>query len=164
MLLHSSIVAQLIKNPLALQFDSWVRKNLWRRDRLPTPVFLGSLVAQLVKNLPAMWETWVWSLGWEDPLEKGKATHSSILVQRMYSFRILAPRMSQPCLLNWWCKQSIGTAAPFHTPLILALDVSGTHQHAADSQSWNPSGPGTAVSPSEVFSLASHHILESGNV
>ena len=34
------------------------------------------LVAQLVKNLPAMWETWVLSLGWEDPLEKGKATHS----------------------------------------------------------------------------------------
>ena len=34
------------------------------------------LVAQLVKNLPAMWETWVRSLGWEDPLEKGKATHS----------------------------------------------------------------------------------------
>ena len=38
-----------------------------------------SLVAQLVENLPAMWETWVWSMGWEDPLEKGKATHSSIL-------------------------------------------------------------------------------------
>ena len=39
----------------------------------------ASLVAQLVKNLPAMWKTWVRSLGWEDPLEKGKATHSSIL-------------------------------------------------------------------------------------
>ena len=39
----------------------------------------ASLVAQLVKKLPAMWETWVRSLGWEDPLEKGKATHSSIL-------------------------------------------------------------------------------------
>ena len=39
----------------------------------------ASLVAQLVKNLPAMWETWVNSLGPEDPLEKGKATHSSIL-------------------------------------------------------------------------------------
>ena len=38
-----------------------------------------SLVAQLVKNLPVMWETWVQSLNWEDPLEKGKATHSSIL-------------------------------------------------------------------------------------
>ena len=37
----------------------------------------ASLVAQLVKNLPAMRETWVQSLGWEDPLEKRKATHSS---------------------------------------------------------------------------------------
>ena len=40
-------------------------------------------MAQLVKNPPAMWETWVWSLGWEDPLEKGKATHSSILAWRI---------------------------------------------------------------------------------
>ena len=39
----------------------------------------ASLVAQLVKNLPAMQETWVRSLAWEDPLEKGKATHSGIL-------------------------------------------------------------------------------------
>ena len=39
-------------------------------------------IAQLVKNLPAMRETWVQSLGWEDPLEKGKATHSSILAQK----------------------------------------------------------------------------------
>ena len=39
----------------------------------------ASLVAQLVKNPPAREETWVQSLGWEDPLEKGKATHSSIL-------------------------------------------------------------------------------------
>ena len=37
------------------------------------------LVAQLVKNMPAMWETWVWSLGWEYHLEKGKDIHSSIL-------------------------------------------------------------------------------------
>ena len=37
------------------------------------------LVAQLVKNLPAMWETWVRSLGWKDSLEKGKSIHSSIL-------------------------------------------------------------------------------------
>ena len=43
----------------------------------------ASLVAQTVKNRPAMWETWVQSLGWEDPLEKGKATHSSILAWRI---------------------------------------------------------------------------------
>ena len=44
---------------------------------------MGFLVAQLVKNPPAMRETWVQSLGWEDPLEKGKATHSSILAWRI---------------------------------------------------------------------------------
>ena len=55
----------------------------WRRDRLPTPVFLGFPVAQLVKNPPAVRETWVRSLGWEDPLEKGKATHSNSLAWRL---------------------------------------------------------------------------------
>ena len=39
----------------------------------------ASLVAQRLKRLPAMWDTWVRSLGWEDPLEKEMATHSSIL-------------------------------------------------------------------------------------
>ena len=45
--------------------------------------FRASLVAQMVKNPPAMWETWVPSLGWEDPLEKGMAVHSSILAWRI---------------------------------------------------------------------------------
>ena len=40
-------------------------------------------LAQLVKNLPSMWETWVRSLGWEDPLEMGRATQSSILAWRI---------------------------------------------------------------------------------
>ena len=43
----------------------------------------ASLVAQMVKNLPAMQETWIQSLGWEDPLEKGMATHSSVLAWRI---------------------------------------------------------------------------------
>ena len=43
----------------------------------------ASLVAQTVKNLPAMQQTWVWSLGWEDPLEGGMATHPSILAWRI---------------------------------------------------------------------------------
>ena len=41
------------------------------------------MVAQMVKNLPAMQETWVQSLGWEDPLEEGMATHSRILAWRI---------------------------------------------------------------------------------
>ena len=43
----------------------------------------ASLVAQTVKHLPAMWETWVQSLGWEDPLEKEMATHSSTLAWKI---------------------------------------------------------------------------------
>ena len=43
----------------------------------------ASLAAQLVKNVPAMREIWVWSLSWENPLEKGKVTHSSILAWRI---------------------------------------------------------------------------------
>ena len=43
----------------------------------------ASLVVQVVKNLPAMQDTWVQSVGWEDPLEKGMATHSSILAWRI---------------------------------------------------------------------------------
>ena len=45
----------------------------------------ASLVAELVKNLSKMWETWVQSLDWEDPLEKETATHSSILALRIQS-------------------------------------------------------------------------------
>ena len=49
----------------------------------PFQYSLASLVAQLVKNPPAMWEIWVQSLGWEDSLEKGTATYSSILAWRI---------------------------------------------------------------------------------
>ena len=82
------LIAQLIKNPPAVQDGvpslipgsgrstgegiSYTLQYAW-----------ASLVAQLVKNPPAVRETWVRSLGWEDPLEKEKATHSSILAWRI---------------------------------------------------------------------------------
>ena len=53
-----------------------------------------SLVAQRVKHLSTMWETWIQSLGWEDALEKRKATHSSILAWRI------------PWTESWGCKES----------------------------------------------------------
>ena len=53
------------------------------RIAYPLQYSWASLVAQLVKNPPAMPETWVQSLSWEDPLEKGKATHSSVLAWRI---------------------------------------------------------------------------------
>ena len=48
-------------------------RSTGERIGYPLQYSWASLVAQLVKNLPAMWETWVHSMGWEDPLEKGKA-------------------------------------------------------------------------------------------
>ena len=62
----------------------------------------GSLVAQLVQNLPAMWETWVQSLGWEDAPEKGKATHSSIFAWKI------------PMDRGTWGLQSIGSQRVRH--------------------------------------------------
>ena len=74
-------------------FSPWGCKELgrtewlnWTEDLLLMIIGVslwGSLVTQLVKNLPAMQENWVQSLGWEDPMEKGKATHSSILAWRI---------------------------------------------------------------------------------
>ena len=65
-------------------FTHW---HTWEASRLYTfnkhtdlkTSLLTSLVARMVKHLPTMWETWLWPLGWEDPLEKEMATHSSTL-------------------------------------------------------------------------------------
>ena len=62
---------------MIIQFD-----NILLRIFASMPI-RASLVAHLVKNLPAMWETCVPSLSWKDPLEKGLATHSSILAWRI---------------------------------------------------------------------------------
>ena len=66
-----SLIAQLVKNP-------------WRRDRLPTPVFLGFPCGSAGKESTCNAGDLGLVLGWEDPLEKGKATHSSILAWRIH--------------------------------------------------------------------------------
>ena len=65
------------------------------------PSTLTSLVAQTVKRLPTIWETWLWSLGWEDPLEKEMATHSSILAWKI-------PWMEEPARLQSMGSQRVG--------------------------------------------------------
>ena len=81
---NSSIGKESTFNAGWLGFNPWARKICWRRDKLPTPVFLGFLFSSGgIKNPPAMQVTWVLSLGWEDPLENEKATHSSILAWRI---------------------------------------------------------------------------------
>ena len=81
---RASLLAQMSKNMPAMQETS-VQLGIG----YPLQYSWASLVAQLVKNPPAMQETWVLSLGQEDPLEKGMATHSSILAWRI-------PRTEEP--------------------------------------------------------------------
>ena len=64
-------------------FDSWVRKIPWRRDRLPTSVFLGFPGGSAGTESAFNADTWIQSLGWEDLLEKGMATHYSMLAWRI---------------------------------------------------------------------------------
>ena len=80
---------------------------------LSCPVYGASLIAQLVKNPPAVQETWVWSMGWEDPLEKGNATHSSILAWST-PWTIYSP---------WGHKES-DTMSDFHFQIIADGDCS----------------------------------------
>ena len=74
--------------PRAQSHRSWLCLDAWKPDKGSPSLIVqrggswASLVAQMVKNLPAMRETWVQTLGWEDPLEKGMATQSSILAWR----------------------------------------------------------------------------------
>jgi len=80
----------------------------------PVQYSWASLVVQLVKNPPAIRETWVWSLGWEDTLEKGTATHSSIL-----AWRIL------------WTIQSVGLQRvrhDFYSQTYKRLHTKGNHK------------------------------------
>ena len=70
---HLGVVPKIFFSPILFEFFIF--------ELLLLP--MGFLVAQLVKNLPAIWEIWVQSLGWEDPLEEGMATHSSILAWRI---------------------------------------------------------------------------------
>ena len=81
-------------NQRAEWLKRWTANPLCSAPMGSNPILIGlqlprrslrwaSLVVQLVRNPPAKWEIWVWSLGWEDPLEEGMATHSSILAWRI---------------------------------------------------------------------------------
>ena len=79
----------------------------------------ASLVAQMVKNLPAMWETWVWSLGREDPLKKEKATHSSILAWRILAWTIQSMGVSK----SWTGLNDFSLLLIFLSPLPASLET-----------------------------------------
>ena len=82
-LLFPSLFISLQFSALRYRHNIYPWLQTYQQQILSSPLVWASLRAQLVKNPPAMWETWVQSLGWEDPLEKGKATHSRILAWRI---------------------------------------------------------------------------------
>ena len=69
-------------------------------------------MAQLVKNLPEMWATWARSLGWEGPLENGKATHSSILAWRILDYTVHGVTKSQTQLNDFHFQNTIIIISP----------------------------------------------------
>ena len=85
----------------------------WSINSLTLQLLNHYLVVQTVKNLPAMQETWVWSLGWEDPLEEGMVTHSSILAWSIPMDRgawwAIQSMGSQRVGCNWRAQNSTGT-------------------------------------------------------
>ena len=88
-------------------YSPWGRKESDMTERLHFHFIGGltdertSLVAQMVKSPPAVWETWTQPLGWEDPLEEGMAAHSSVLAWRI-------PWMEEPGGLQSMGSQGVG--------------------------------------------------------
>ena len=120
------------------------------------PHFLAfSLVAQLVKNLPAMWETLAQSLGWEDPLEKGTATHSSILAWRIQFMCHKASEMTEwvsLSLFTTWTRAE-GLSVKSEESYFLLSKVKGLlHEYYnLDSLPFNSSCQ---------WSFSSHHVIQ----
>ena len=110
----------------------------------PLQYFWTSLVAQLVKNPPVMQETLVWSLGWEDPLEKGKATHSNILAWRIpWTIYFMG---LQRVGHNWetFTFPGEGNGNPFQHPCL---------ENSMDWGAWQATVPGVAKSQTRLSNL-----------
>ena len=122
----ASLVAQLAKNPLAMQetpVRSWVGKIPWRRDRLPTPVFMGFPGGSDGKESACNVGDLGLILGWEDPLEKKKTTHSSILENSMDCMSLRVAKS--------WTRLS-----DFHSPR--RVSHQGLHwRHCSEKCIWN---------------------------
>ena len=127
----------------------------------------ASPVAQLVKNPPAVWETWVQSLGWEDPLEKGKATHSSILAWRIpwtvwsmgsqkvrhdwvaFTFTFFPQRLAQELWNVVWTVGTLPTHTHTHTH---AHTQTCTHEHSGLSWDEFPGSKIVHFGPGDIGS------------
>ena len=98
--LHSLVIVTQNSLFLFSSWDWWLHKKQLSLNSL-LGIIWASLVAQMVKHLPAMWETWVWSLGWEDPLEEEMVTYLSTLAWKI-------PWMEEPGRLQFMGSQRDG--------------------------------------------------------
>ena len=138
----------MVRGPGALELET--NDSAYVMTGSPTflSCFWASLVAQLVKNPPATWETWVRHLGWEDPLENGTATHSSILAWRIP-----------------WTIQSVGVAksrtrlSAFHfSSCFWSISLAHCHHHVRPA-AWPPRMAGQCISKGTVpLSCAVHKL------
>ena len=93
-----------------------ILENAGTSENMKSSYYLTK-VAQMVKNLPAMCETWVQSLGWEDPLEEGMATHSSILAWRI-------PWTEEPCRVQSTGSQTVRhDCATKHSTELIIINI-----------------------------------------
>ena len=117
---------------LKSRFSTWKYHNAIHFSLAALLIPRASLVAQMIKNLPAMWEIWVWSLGQEDPLEKGMATQSSILAWEFHGQRKLMGY--SPCGYT----ESDMTECLTLTPSEVHLALSWANLFWSCSVSWAP--------------------------
>ena len=130
--------------------NSWGRKESNTTERLNWTEglcthFRASLVAQTVKRLPAMWETWVRSQGWEDPLEKEMATHSRTIAWKI-------PWTEEPCRL-----QSMGLQRVGHD-WATSLSLSRGFAPKGSFLAWSCQGPSLLWAPANP-----HHLRKTTN-
>ena len=104
---NSSLAIFSFSRPSLTQISQWKSCHYATIDLCVTIWTMPFLVVQLVNNLPEMRETWVWSLGWDNPLEKGKGTHSRILAWRIP-----------------WIVKSMGSQRVGHDGLSLSIELS----------------------------------------
>ena len=149
------LIAQLLKNPPAMQeilagFPESARSP-GKGIGYSLQYSWASLVTQLVKNPPAMWEAWVWSLGWEDPLEEGKASHCSILAWRIQS-------MGSQRVGHDWLSLSLSRRKDWKaTPLFLPGEPHG-QRTLAGYNPWGCKGSDTTEWLSLFFNNRYQHI------
>ena len=134
----------------------WRGENAW--NLWFSKLLVGFLVAQMVKNPPASWDTWVWSLGWEDRLEEDRAAHFSVLAWEIPWERSLVG-------YSPWGRKEVGhdEAHCIHTPCTQAACVNDSKTVTGESEDGQTVWVKLAVLPVAVQSPPPSSVLGHGS-